>query len=189
MRTPLDDIKFLANSAHRIRVLTRLADTPADRHELQEETGISQRTLGRILVGFRDRGCVERRGRFCDITVPRRHIVEDFAAPESNLERYQKLQLLGEWLPLEEMGFDAEPVLDATITTATPTEPDAALRRAETVMSEARDLKFLGGAYVQSILDLLHERTAAGDLTLEAICSADVVALMRSREPVVEAVR
>lgn len=60
---PLDDIAFLARSAHRVGVLDALAEGQRERDQLRDATGASSPTLGRILADFEERHWVARDGR------------------------------------------------------------------------------------------------------------------------------
>jgi predicted transcriptional regulator len=53
MDSPLDLVAFLTRSENRVETLLALADGPATRPDLQDETGVARATLSRILADFR----------------------------------------------------------------------------------------------------------------------------------------
>lgn len=59
MTRQLDEIEFLARSAHRVGVLDVLAAGPRDRDDLRTATGASSPTIGRVLSDFEDHRWIE----------------------------------------------------------------------------------------------------------------------------------
>ena len=121
--TPLDDVEFLARSDHRVEVLRTLASGPRTRPDLNEETGISQPTLGRVLGDFEDRSWVERDGREYELTSFGELVYEAFEDLLDTVETVQELGDLNELLPTGEMEFDLRELGDATV--ITPAAGDA----------------------------------------------------------------
>lgn len=141
MRTALDDIKFLSNSAHRIRILVRLAESPENRETLHEETGISQPTLGRSLLGLQERGWITRGASGYQLTTSGRHLIGDFEKLESNVERYQKLQLVEDGLSSAPLDLEWERFADAGITTPSQEDPLLPIRAAARLLARAKTVR------------------------------------------------
>jgi predicted transcriptional regulator len=142
---PLEDVAFLARSAHRVGVLETLADGPLTRPELHEETGISQPTLGRILGSFEDRNWVEQRRPEYALTPLGELLAEEF---EDLLDTVETIQTLGDvvrQLPTDEMDFDVRTFADATVWTPEPGDTLSHIRRMERVWFDADRRRLLGG--------------------------------------------
>lgn len=77
-RTALDDVRFLARSAHRVTVLSLLADEEMTRPSIRDVTGISQATLGRVLDGFLERNCATKTGQLYRLSPSGKVLAEKF---------------------------------------------------------------------------------------------------------------
>lgn len=142
--TPLDDVAFLARSAHRVEVLRTLASGPLTRPDIHDVTGISQPTLGRILESFAERNWVERDGRDYALT-PFGDLV--FAEFDGLLDTVDTVQQLGDVvrdLPTDEMDFDVREFADATVTTPTTGDAFSHVRRITEVFWGGDDVRLLG---------------------------------------------
>jgi predicted transcriptional regulator len=115
--TPLDDVEFLARSAHRVQVLRTLSSGPRTRPDLHAETGVPQPTLGRVLGDFEDRNWVERQGREYALTSFGALVDDEFEELLETVETVQKLGDVVQQLPIEQMDFNLRELADATITT------------------------------------------------------------------------
>jgi predicted transcriptional regulator len=120
---PLDDVEFLARSDHRVEVLRTLASGPRTRPDLNDETGISQPTLGRVLGDFEDRNWVERDGREYGLTPFGELVCGAFEDLLATVETVQELGDLNDLLPTDGMDFDLRELGDATV--IAPTDGDA----------------------------------------------------------------
>jgi predicted transcriptional regulator len=141
---PLEDVAFLARSAHRVGVLETLADGPLTRPELHEATGISQPTLGRILGSFEDRHWVERRRPEYALTPLGELLVEEFEELLDTVETVQQLGDVVQQLPTDEMDFDVRAFADATVWTPDPGDTLSHIRRMERVWFDADRRRLLG---------------------------------------------
>lgn len=141
---PLEDVAFLARSAHRVGVLKTLADGPLTRPVLHDETGISQPTLGRILGSFEDRNWVEQRRPEYALSPLGELLVEEFEDLLDTVETIQKLGDVVQQLPTDEMDFDIRTFADATVWTPEPGDTVSHIRRMETVWFEADRRRLLG---------------------------------------------
>jgi predicted transcriptional regulator len=142
-RTPLDDVEFLARSAHRVEVLQTLASGPWTRPDLHDKTGISQPTLGRVLGSLEERHWVERDGREYVLTAFGELVVKDFSGLLGTVETVQRLGEVIPLLPTEQMDFDARLFCDATVTTPTTGDVFRHVRRVETLVYDADHLRLL----------------------------------------------
>lgn len=142
--TPLDDVDFLARSAHRVEVLRTLASGDRTRRDLHDETGISQPTLGRVLGAFEDRNWVERKSPEYALTPLGELVVEAFEDLLETVETVHRLGGVLRKLPTEEMPFDVREFADATVWEPEPGNTFDHIRRMETVWYEADRARMLG---------------------------------------------
>lgn len=126
----VDDLVFLARSRHRIQLLTQLSREERTRRNLHDATGISQPTLGRILGDFEDRRWVSNNHNGAYSLTPLGVLLsEDVGDVLAILDTIQQIDDLAEHLPLEELPFDLRHFSTARITTPSPSDPLAHMRR------------------------------------------------------------
>jgi predicted transcriptional regulator len=175
MESALEEIEFLALSPNRVETLRLLADAPHTRMELVEEIGASQPTLGRILSDFEERSWVERDGSDYRATLTGRLVSRGFDDLLDILAADADLRPVVEWLPGEAVTFDLRHLTDATITTPSRVRPSAPVERAVDLLSHAGTVRVVSYALNEGSLDVIADRTAAGDQTFEGVVSADAV--------------
>lgn len=129
MGSSLEDIEFLARSAHRVTVLDALALGPQQRGELRDETGASDPTIGRILGDFEARGWVRRDGHEYVLTHPGAFVAEHFASLLERMSTERRLRDVWRLLPSTLPGFDLDLLSDAVVTTIKPGDPYAPANR------------------------------------------------------------
>ncbi|WP_458208120.1 helix-turn-helix transcriptional regulator [Haladaptatus sp. NG-SE-30] len=155
---PLEDVAFLARSAHRVNVLEALAEGPLSRPKLHEETGISQPTLGRILGSFEDRNWVEHQRPDYALTPLGELLVSEFGDLLDTVETIQKLGDVVRQLPTDEMDFDIRTFADATVWTPDPGDTLSHIRRMETTWLDADRRRLLGSTLGPISFDERKER-------------------------------
>lgn len=101
MNTALDEIEFLARSPNRIRVLDALTAEPIERYDIEDATGVSRATLGRILDDFEERGWVTREGRQYETTHVGNYVDREFTGLVERFEPVPALNQVGQWFPQE----------------------------------------------------------------------------------------
>jgi predicted transcriptional regulator len=175
MESALEEIEFLALSPNRVETLRRLAESPHTRRELVEATGASQPTLGRILSDFEERSWIERDGSDYRATVTGRLVSEGFDDLLDILAADADLRPVVEWLPSDAITFDLRHLTDATITTPTRVRPNAPVQRAVDLLSDAETVRVVSYALNEQSLDVIADRTAAGEQTFEGVVSAEAV--------------
>lgn len=180
--TPLDDVEFLARSDHRVEVLRTLASGPRTRPDLNDETGISQPTLGRVLGDFEDRNWVERDGHEYELTPFGELVYGAFEDLLDTVETVQKLGDLNELLPSDEMDFDLRELGDATVITPEPGDAFRHVSRIEELFYGADTLRILSPTIAPGSTEDRHVRLAEfleSDRVNEGIVSTRA----REREP------
>lgn len=177
-RTPLDDVEFLARSAHRVHVLQTLRTGPRTRPDLHDETGISQPTLGRVLGPLEDRNWVERRGHEYALTPLGEVLAEEFADLLDTVETIRRLGDVVRLLPMELMDFDVRRFASASFTVPEPGDLLRHVRRAEEILRDAGDLRILANTIAPGSLEEGHDRVMdylEGDLVFESVITGDAL--------------
>lgn len=166
---PLDDIAFLARSNHRVSVLEALARGPLTRAELRDTTGASQPTLGRILDQFRERGWLSVDGRRHALTAFGRLLATTFAELMATTETIQALRDLGPRIPFDELDFDLRLLANARITTPSPTDATAHVRREEALAERADRIQFFCNSAHPHTIRVYRDRVVEDGQHLEGV--------------------
>lgn len=175
---PLDDVAYLARSAHRVTALERLAEGPMTRRELHVSTDISQPTLGRLLDGFEDRGWVEcdrTNGRTYEVTPFGELIAETFDDLLETVATMQRFRDVSEELPLEEMDFDLRRFSDADITLPSSTDVTAHMRREDELIADAERVRFLCSSSFGPGIRAYRDRIVGSEVRFEAVITAEAL--------------
>lgn len=112
----LEDIAYLSRSVNRLEVLTALTEGPRTRRELEEVTGVSRATIGRIVNEFEERDWAERTtdGDY-EVTPQGRHIATQFTPLAESFEAVRRLGEAVEWLPTDELSIGLHHFSDASV--------------------------------------------------------------------------
>lgn len=172
----IDDVAFLTRSEHRAVVLDRLARRDWTRRDLHDATGISQPTLGRILGRFEDRGWVAKdgteNGHVYGLTPLGELLVDEFSTLLATVETVRELRTVADELPFDELDFDLSLLREATVTTATPENPLAHLRRQDELADRADHVRTLCSAFSPRAVRAQRDRILDGVNTGEAVIEA-----------------
>ncbi|WP_276248988.1 winged helix-turn-helix domain-containing protein [Haladaptatus sp. YSMS36] len=123
MDSAVEEIEFLARSAHRVGVLEALTTEPHDRGDLRQVTGASSPTMGRIIADFEERNWIHRAGRTYELTSLGAFVAEQFLTLRDAMETEHKLRDVWQWLPREMPGFSVELFADAVVSRPGPGYP------------------------------------------------------------------
>lgn len=171
--TSIGDVAFLTRSEHRAVVLGELADGPRTRREIHDTTGISQPTLGRILGGFEERGWAAKNGseigREYALTPLGELIIDEFTSLLDTAATVRELRSVVEQLPFDEMDFDRSLLRKTSITSATPDDPLAHMRRQNELAEDAEHVRTLCSAFSPRAVEAQQDRMLNGVNTGEAI--------------------
>lgn len=170
MNSPLDSIRFLADSEHRPVVLDTLADGPTSRTILREVTGASSATVGRILGDFTDRGWVRREGEQYELTKLGAFVAEKFTDLHEGMTAAQDLQTLLPWIPLDEMGIDVDNLAGARVTLAD--DPIAMTSRLREIELGAGHTRSFSKLFPEACVDARHQAVVEGSQTYEVVFAA-----------------
>lgn len=180
---PLDDAEFLVRSANRVRVLRRLAAEPADRTALQEATGVSRVTLGRILGDFEDRKWVRRRESLYHLTALGAAVVEGLETFLDATEAAQRLRPVVEYLPTEDLELPLERFHDATVTRPTEAEPAKYLRSLIPAADGADRIDGLWSVFDPDMLRRHRNRVVDGGASSSFVFGRDILETARPASP------
>ncbi|AFK20988.2 DUF1724 domain-containing protein (plasmid) [Haloferax mediterranei ATCC 33500] len=175
MESALEEIEFLALSQNRVDALRYLSEQPHTRRELVELTGASQPTLGRILHDFEEREWIVREDSAYRATVTGKLVSRGFSELVEILETDAKLRPIVRWLPTETISFDLEHLTAATITTPSQVRPNAPVKRALKLLSNANDVRIFSYAFNEQSLDIIANRTEAGDQQFKGVFSSETI--------------
>lgn len=114
--TALEDIAYLSRSDNRVLVLNTLTDGPHTRREMEELTGVSRPTLGRIVNEFEERNWAERTTDGDYVATPMgHHIATQFTPFAESIEAIRRLSEAIEWLPTDELSIGLHHFSDAFV--------------------------------------------------------------------------
>lgn len=191
MSTALDDIRFLADSSHRLAAMEALADEPRSRADIRTVTGASAATVGRLLSDFERRGWVTEEGRQYALTPLGRFVSREFTTLHARMTVARDLQPLLASLPLDTVGFDIEHLAGASVARATPDDPLAMASRIREYELESEHSMSLTDFFPEPCLDARHEAVVNGTQTFEVVFTPPVLEaamVSRSAEKFVEMV-
>ncbi|MFC6716508.1 helix-turn-helix transcriptional regulator [Natrialbaceae archaeon GCM10025810] len=141
MTAGIDNIRFLATSAHRVGVLETLRDGPTDRRELCEATGASSPTVGRVLAAFDERKWLVRDGPTYGLTPLGEYVADRFLALRDAMEIEGMLRDVWQWLPVEMPGFSVDLFADAVVSYPGPGYPYEPVERLSRLIASTSSLR------------------------------------------------
>lgn len=177
MHTPLDDIRFLADSENRFTALEALATGPMTRAELRSETGASKATISRLLGDFENRGWVARDGHRYALTPLGEYVARPFIDLYDHMTTASELRELLPWFPLAELDveFDLEVLAGATVTAATPENPMAPAARVLDIERESSWTNTLADRLPESCIKARHDAVVGNGQACEMVTTPEVV--------------
>jgi len=132
---------FLVDVVRHGPVLEALFAEPMDRREIEAHLGVSRATSHRFTRWLGEHGLAEKRdGRF-HLTGKGLSFAEGVLRFERNVETSDRLAPLLDLICADHMELVVEPFADATVTTATPTDPYGPVRRFRELLSASSTLR------------------------------------------------
>jgi predicted transcriptional regulator len=179
MDRALGEIQFLANSANRVRVLETLADGPASRRELQEETGVPRSTAARALDDAEDRGWVDSEGSRYRLTSVGEARISAFLDYVGTTRGMQHLGEAVGWLPGPARSLDFRHLRDARITTPTEANPTAQFDRGMELVRDAEEYRGLTQNSLPEYMRTIRDRVVGGELDFQGVIERGFVDVLR----------
>lgn len=177
MFTPLEDIRFLADSENRFTALEVLAGGPRSRGELRTATDASKATISRILGDFENRDWIARDGTEYVLTPLGEYVAGTFIDCYDHMSNASDLRELLQWFPLKELDVDVdlEVLTEARITAATPENPMAPAARVLDIERESTWTNTLADRLPESCIKARHEGVVARSQLCELVTSTEVI--------------
>jgi predicted transcriptional regulator len=184
MSTALDNIRFLADSRHRLVAMEALTNGPCSRADIRSETGASAATVGRLLSDFERREWVTDEGNRYVLTPLGRFVSREFITLHTRMTVARDLGTLLTSFPVETVGFDLECLDGASVARPTPDNPLAMASRVREYELESEHSVSLTDFFPEPCLDARHEAVVNGTQRYEVVFTPSVLeAVMASRSP------
>lgn len=162
MGSPLDTIAYLARSDHRVEVLGAICAQPRTRGEIRELADASRVTVGRIIADLEERGWVERVGRRYEATAAGRYVAFEFDRLVENLEAFESLPPVVEWVPGDEPSFDLSRLAGAEVVTAEEGDIIAPMRQALGLIEDADRVRAVANGAAKEFVRAMRAAVQAG---------------------------
>ncbi|WP_227379978.1 helix-turn-helix transcriptional regulator [Haladaptatus halobius] len=190
VESPLEEIKFFARSANRIRALNALTAGSIERRDLEETTGISRPTLSRILDDFEERGLVNRDRRRYEATKLGSFTSKEFIGLLDRFEALQTLNGVIQWFPEEGFDFDLGCLANAEVVRPHKNDALAPTTRIVERLNAADRARILSYTVFPAGIEACWRATINGGHRLEAVfdsgalatVAADATMVIRSKE-------
>lgn len=168
---PLEELEFLARSPNRIRVLDALTQGPVGRYDLEESTGVTRATLGRILDDFGERGWVVESDREYETTQLGSYVSREMTGVLSRFEPVPDLNEVAQWFPEEGFDFDLGNLAGATIFRATKSNALAPTAHISNRIRTADRVRLVTYSVLPDVIDACWRGVVDGDLEFESVLS------------------
>lgn len=180
MEGALEDIRFLASSENRIRVLSALTHGSASRGQLQEETGVPRSSAARVLEEAETRGWVGSNGSEYWITESGKAMVTEITRSIEATKGVQHLGKAIEWLPDPVQTIDFRHFKDAQIRLPTQGNPTAAFDRGLDRVRDANAYRGLTQNSLPQYMRAIRDQVETDSLEFEAIIEESFIDVLRN---------
>jgi predicted transcriptional regulator len=180
MEDALAELRFLASSANRVRVLEALSDGVTTRREVEERTGVARSTVARALDEAAERDWVDSEGSRYWTTPEGEARLSAFRA---YLETTAGMQHLGpalRWLPDPVRALDYCHLRDAELTYPTDDNPAAPFDRGLAILDAADEYRSLTQNSFPRYMTVVRDRVVAGRLDYEGVVASTFVETLRA---------
>jgi predicted transcriptional regulator len=182
MTTPVEDIEFLARSAHRVNALSALAAGPQSRDGLRTVIGASNATVGRLLNDFDKRTWVKRDGHRYELTPLGDFIATGFFDLVERFETEHSIRDVWQWFPTN-LGFTIEMFSGATATLQDRHNPYCPNSRYAELVETSESLREMGTIpHKEENVRMVLERAVAG-MKVELVFPGEVLTYMGGFAP------
>ena len=165
---PLEELEFLARSPNRVRVLDALTEGPVGRYELEDATGVSRATLGRILDDFGDRGWVREDDRSYETTQLGRYVSREFGTLLERFEPVPALNDVARWFPEAGFDFDLGRLAGATVVRSTRSNALAPTAHISKRIREADRVRLVTYSVLPDVMEVCWRGAVEDDLEIES---------------------
>lgn len=177
----LEDIAYLSRSDNRLLVLTALTEGPHTRRELEEVTGVSRATVGRIVNEFEERNWAERTtdGDYV-ATSTGHHIATQFIPFAESIEAIRRLGEALEWLPTDELSIGLCHFRDTIVRRPEQDDPMEIIDYFTDLIRDASEFRTLTHfAPTEAFAETMRDRLATNRLTATYVLTSELVEYLR----------
>lgn len=178
MHPPLDTIEYLARSEHRVEVLDAIRSKPRTREEIRSLADASRVTVGRIIADLEERGWIVRTGQRYEATPRGEFVAAEFTRLMRNLESFESLPPVVEWIPGAQPTFDLCHLADATVVSADESDLIAPIRRALDLIARSENLRIIANSASREFAEATRDAVESGQ-THALIVPPETVDAMR----------
>lgn len=179
-----DAAQFLAGTPDRRRLLARLARESASPAELADELDLPRRSVQRHLGQFADRGWAESSGGTYRLTVTGELVVEEHVTYLDALDRIDAFGPFLRHLPDRTHAPEPRWLEDATLTAATPENPQAPVREyLDSVRAFDTERIRMISPVLSRLFHEAHAELAFDGVHTELVMSAETVRRARELNP------
>ena len=166
---PLEELEFLVRSPNRVRVLDSLTDGPIGRYQLEEETGVSRATLGRILDDFLDRHWAIEDDRTYEATQLGAYVAREIIDALESFEPIPVLNEVAQWFPEDGFAFDLGDLNGATVVRSTKSDALAPTTHIANRIRTADRVRLITYSVLPGVMEACWRGTVDGDMQLESV--------------------
>lgn len=170
---PLEELEFLARSPNRVRVLDALGQDPRGRYELEDATGVTRATLGRILDDFEQRGWVSEDDRQYRTTQLGAYVSREIATVLERFEAVPALNEVAQWFPEDGFGFDLGRLAGSEVVRSTRGNALAPTAHIAKRIRDADSVRLLTYSVLPDVMDECWQGTVDGCLELESVLATE----------------
>lgn len=172
---PLEEIEFLARSPNRVTVLETLTEGPIERYDLEERTGVTRATLGRVLDDFVERGWVVEDDREYETTDLGAYVAREFMGLVGSFEPVPALNEVIQWFPEEGFDFDLGRLAGAEIVRPTRSNALAPTTHIANRLRTADRARLITYSVLPDVMEACWRGTVDGNLELESVLDQGAV--------------
>lgn len=184
--TALEEVEFLSRSPNRIAVLSALTDGPRGRYDVEDATGVSRATLGRILEDFEERGWAREEDREYEATQLGTYVAEEFTDLLARFGPVPALNEVAQWFPDGGFEFSLGCLADAEVVTPSRSNALAPTTCIAGRLREADHARVLTYSVIPAAIEACHHGTVEGDLEFEMVFAEGTFDAIRDEPHLVE---
>ena len=165
MTTVRDELQFLSRSPNRFEALMVIHNSRAvDSYRLEEELGVSRRTVSRLLDDLEERMYIHEQSEGWQLTTFGMHVLETYNWFDDTLSLTIEFRPLLARLDTSEVRLTVDHLRGATLTVATEFSPYAALDRVTELRRQAKRIRLVSPRVEKRSIDQLIERVRQNDV-------------------------
>ena len=169
LQEPLEEIEFLARSPNRVTVLNALTESPIERYDMEETTGVTRATLGRILDDFQERGGVIENDREYETTQLGAYVSRTFTDLLDSFEPVPALNEVVRWFPEEGFAFDLSCLAGAEVVRPSRSDALAPTNHIANRLRTADRVRLVTYSVLPDVMEVCWRGTVDGTLELESV--------------------